>query len=611
MESLNASNWLLLGGAALVLVGIASSLIARRAGAPLLLVFLLLGMLLGEDGIGGLRYENYQATYTLGSLALAIILFDGGLRTRAGRMAGALGPAAMLATVGVVITAALTGMAAWWLFGLGIPEALLLGAIVASTDAAAVFFLLHANGLHLQRRVGTTLEIESGSNDPVAVFLTLMLTAWIASRGASSAGDMLLVLLLQIGIGAIAGVAGGRALAAALNRLALPAGLHPLLTVAGAVALFSLTNLLGGSGFLAVYLAGLVVGNRPVRAFANVLSVQDAATWLAQLVMFLVLGLLVSPSALPPLLLPALGVAAFLMLVGRPVAVMLCLLPFRFRLREVTYISWVGLRGAVGIFLASVPMLVGLPNADFYFNVAFVVVLASLLVQGWTLTPAAHWLRVALPRRDAPSRRVELDLPGQLDYEMVGYLVAPDAAVLRGSRTPAWARPALVVRAEQVWTPEQAGALKAGDYAYFLAPPGNVTRLDWLFADSGEAREAEREMFGAFTLAGDVPLSALASFYGLRVPPKLAELTPAELFAQRFDGEPQVGDRIRVGEATLVVRDLEDDRVAHVGLKFGAVGSALFGEPGVSTGVWRRTLADLRRRLAPGRWRSGRDGRKR
>jgi potassium/hydrogen antiporter len=579
MDPLNASQWLLLGGALMVLVGIASSLFARRFGAPLLLVFLVLGMLLGEEGPGGFVFDNYRATYTLGSLALAIILFDGGLRTQLTRIGGALAPAAMLATLGVVVTAGLTGLAAIWMLDLPLPQALLLGAIVASTDAAAVFFLLHANGLHLQRRIGSTLEIESGSNDPAAVFLVLLLVAWISSDGAVSITDMVGRLFLQIGVGALLGAAGGRAIAAALNRLALPAGLHPLMTVAGAIALFSLTNLLGGSGFLAAYLAGLVVGNRPVRAFANVLSVQDAATWLAQLAMFMVLGLLVTPSELLAVLLPALGIAAFLMLVARPLAVLLCLLPFRFSARELGFISWVGLRGAVGIFLASIPMLVGLPDASTYFNVAFVVVLVSLLVQGWSLSPAAHWLRVALPRRDPPSRRIELDLPGQLEYEMVGYRVAPDCPVLRGRSLPGWARPALVVRASQAWTPEQAGALQPEDYAYYLAPTGRVTRLDWLFCEPQEAAEAEREMFGAFTLAGDVPLGALAEFYGLSVPKRLSERTAAELFERRFDGEPQVGDRLQVGEATLVVRDLNDEGVSLVGLKFGAVGAVLFGTP--------------------------------
>jgi cell volume regulation protein A len=294
MESLHASDWLLLGGAVLVLAGIGSSLIASRFGAPLLLVFLALGMLLGEDGPGGIAFDNLKATFTIGSLALAVILFDGGLRTRIAHVRTALVPAGLLATVGVLITTVLTGYAAMWLLGFTFPQGLLVGAIVASTDAAAVFFLLRANGLHLQRRIGGTLEIESGSNDPFAVFLTVMLTAWIATDGKATVLEMATTLLLQFAIGASLGVAGGVAIAKALNRLNLPAGLHPLLAVAGAVAVFSVTNLFGGSGFLAVYLAGLVVGNRPVRAFANVLSVQDAATWLAQLVMFLVLGLLVT-----------------------------------------------------------------------------------------------------------------------------------------------------------------------------------------------------------------------------------------------------------------------------------------------------------------------------
>ncbi|MEZ5436748.1 MAG: potassium/proton antiporter [Lysobacteraceae bacterium] len=598
MEQLDFSNWLLLGGALLILVGIASSLIATRFGAPLLLVFLLIGMGLGEDGFG-ISFNNYRLTYFLGSLALAVILFDGGLRTKVASFRGALAPAGLLATLGVVITTLIAGTAAHFLLGLSWPAGLLIGAIVASTDAAAVFFLLRAGGLHLQKRVGATLEIESGSNDPFAVFLTVLLVAWISSHGEMGVGDMFVTLAKQIVIGGALGGVGGRAIAAALNRLALPAGLHPLLAVSGAVALFGLTGLLGGSGFLAVYLAGLVVGNRPVRAFANVLSVQDAATWLAQLVMFLVLGLLITPSSLLSLLWPALGVAAVLMFVARPVAVLLCLAPFRFRRGELGFVSWVGLRGAVGIFLASIPMLVGLPNAETYFNVAFVVVLASLLVQGWSLTAAANFFRVALPRRDPPSRRIELDLPGQLEYEMVGYRVANDSAVLRGSRMPGWARPALVVRRETVLTPEQAGELEAEDYAYFLAPPDRVVRLDWLFAEPTEAREAEREVFGEFTFDGDVPLGALAEFYDLAVPPRHAERSAADLFARRYDGTPQVGDRIRLGQAVLVVRDLNEEQVAKVGLKFETVGSALFGEALLAQKArspWRRMTSKMRPR---------------
>lgn len=578
MESLQPSNLQLLAAALLVLAGIGSSLLARRFGAPLLLVFLVLGMLLGEDGPGGIHFDDYRATFLLGSLALAIILFDGGLRTRVADVRGALAPAGVLATMGVVVTAALTGLASMWLLGLDWVEGMLIGAIVASTDAAAVFFLLRAGGLHLQRRVGATLEVESGSNDPIAVFLTLLLIGWLTSAGAADPVDFLHQLAMQAGVGAALGALGGLGIAGALNRLALPAGLHPVLAMAGAVAVFALANLMGGSGFLAVYLAGLVVGNRPVRAYANVVSVQDAATWLAQMVMFLVLGLLVTPSRLLEVLWPALGVAAFLMFAARPLAVWLCLLPFGFRRGETAFIAWVGLRGAVGIFLASIPMLLQLPNAETYFNVAFVVVIASLLVQGWSLRPAAAWLGVALPRRDPPMRRFELDLPGQLEYEMVGYRVADDSAILHGAALPGWVRPAMVVRDGRILMPHETDGLRARDYAYFLAPPGRVMRLDWLFAEAGEAREAEREVFGAFTLPGDVPLGELGAFYGLPIPARYAARSAAELFAERFDDAPQVGDQLALGQAVLVVRELADERVGKVGLKFGGVGARLFGE---------------------------------
>jgi cell volume regulation protein A len=258
--------------------------------------------------------------------------------------------------------------------------------------------------------------------------------------------------------------------------------------------------------------------------------------------------------------------------------VAVCLAPFGFRKREIAFVSWVGLRGAVGIFLASIPLLAGLPQAQTYFNIAFVVVLISLLVQGWPLSLAARALGVALPRRDPPMRRIELDLPGQIEYEMVGYRVASDCAVLRGGRLPGWARAALVVRAGQVLTAEQAGNLCGEDYAYYLAPPGNVYRLDWLFAEPTEAKEVEREMFGEFVLPGNVPLGALAEFYDLAIPPLHVDRTADQLFADRFDGEPQIGDRLRLGPALLVVRDLVDEKVARVGLKFETVSARLFGD---------------------------------
>ena len=575
LEDLHAIDLRLLTGAALVLAGIASSLLARRFGAPLLLVFLLLGLLLGVDGPGGVRYSDMRFTYLIGSLALAVILFDGGLRTRAAHVRGSVRPALVLATVGVVGTAALTALAASRLLGLPLLEAMLLGTILASTDAAAVFFLIRAGGLHLERRTGATLEMESGANDPVAVFLTIGLTMWIAGQQEGGVLMIALSMVWAMAAGLAIGYLGGRLLVAALNKFDLPSGLHPWLALAGAVSLFALANLVYASGFLAVYLVGIVMANRPLRARSQVMSVQDAATWFAQLAMFLLLGVLASPSRLLDVLWPSLGVAAFLMLVARPVVVAACLMPFRYRLQEIGFISWVGLRGAVGIFLASIPLLAGLENAWLYFNVAFVVVLASLIVQGWTLARAAYALGVAVPRADPNTRRIQLDLPGQLEYDMVGYRIATGSAVLQGATLPGRVRLAMVVREGSVLLPDAAGALAADDYVYFLAPTGSTQRLDWLFAEAADARDSETETFGSFTLPGDVALGELAKFYGLTIPSRFADRTAAQLFDERFDEQAQVGDRLALGKAVLVVRSLKDDQVAQVGLKFTGVGERL------------------------------------
>jgi cell volume regulation protein A len=577
LEHLHEIDLRLLGGALLILAGIASSLLARRFGAPLLLVFLLLGLVLGEDGVGRIQYSDTRFTYLVGALALAVILFDGGLRTRAAHVRGSVVPSIVLASVGVVITAALTAFASMYLLHLPLLEAMLLGVIVASTDAAAVFFLLRAGGLHLERRTNATLELESGSNDPMAVFLTIAMTTWIAGEQSSGSAMLALHLVWAVVAGLVAGYLGGRLMVWTLNKFVLPPGLHPWLALAGAVALFGFTNMVGGSGYLAVYLAGIVVANRPVRARNEVLSVQDAATWFAQLVMFLLLGLLVTPHKLLDVFWPALGVAAFLMFVARPIAVAACLFPFGYRPAEVGFIAWTGLRGAVGIFLASIPLLAGLPNATLYFNVAFVVVFVSLVVQGWSLARAAHWFDIAVPRADPNTRRIQLDLPGQLEYDMVGYRIAPGSAVLRGDALPGRVRLAMVVRDGRVLLPEDAEALMANDYAYFLAPTGQAPRLDWLFAEGSDARVAEQDLFGSFALPGDVPLGDLASFYNLSIPSRFSATTAAQLFDERFDEQPQVGDRLALGKAVLVVRTLKDDRVSQVGLKFTGVGERLIG----------------------------------
>jgi potassium/hydrogen antiporter len=410
-------------GALLLLVSIVASDISSRMGAPLLLVFLALGMLAGEDGPGGIRFDDFETAYLIGTLALAVIIFDGGMRTRRETFRVALWPALSLATAGVLVTAALVGLCAAWALGLHWLEGMLLGAIVGSTDAAAVFALLRTQGANVQERVGSTLEIESGSNDPMAIFLTVALLELIAAGRTELEASVLTAFLMQFGIGAALGLGGGRLLVWLINRLRLITGLYPLLAIAGGLLVFSVTAQLGGSGFLAIYLAGVVLGNSRLQAAQNILRVHDGLAWLSQITMFLILGLLITPSQLQEVALPALGIAAFLIGVARPVAVFLGLMPFRFPWREQIYIGWVGLRGAVPIVLALFPIMYGVEDARLYFNVAFFIVLVSLLLQGWTIAPAARLLRLEVPPSAAPLQRLTLDMPGHFEHEILGYQV--------------------------------------------------------------------------------------------------------------------------------------------------------------------------------------------
>ncbi|MCL8382310.1 MULTISPECIES: potassium/proton antiporter [Xanthobacter] len=581
MGSVVVSNIVLLVVAALVVVGTLSSLLAARFGAPILLVFLAVGVAAGEGGPGGIHFDDYWATYMVGSAALAVILFDGGLRMRVASMRGAILPAVGLSTVGVAFTAVLVALVAAPLLGLGWMEALLVGAIVASTDAAAVLFLVRAQGLHLGRRVGSVIEIESATNDPAAVFLTVLLVELLTSQMADPGLAVVFGALREMVVGAVLGVAGGYALVALLNRVDLPGGLHPVMVVGVAVLLFALTSLLHGSGFLAVYLAGLVVGNRPVRAIASITSFLDTITWLCQIVMFVMLGMLVSPNKIMQYALPALGVAAFLILVGRPAAVFACLAPFHFSLKEKLFVSWAGLRGAVSIFLATIPMLAHLPMAEVYFNVAFAVVVVSLILHGWTMGYAARRLDVALSDPDPGVRRFEIDLPGQTEMELVAYPVMAGTPAVGQAQLPSWARLVMVVRANETLTPEAAGTLKAGDYGYLLAPPKRVHQLDRMFRPE---ETTPLDDSAAFPFVGEVRLGDLASFYGLAVPDSELGLTIADAFADRSDDQPAPGMRIAYGHAVIEVRGVTDGRVSYAVLRLEA-------------GRLKRSIARVRRLL--------------
>jgi len=591
MASLDTVSLSILLGALLVLGGILSSLVALRFGAPLLLVFLLLGMLAGEAGPGGIKFDDVRTAYTVGSVALALILFDGGLRTRFQTFRSVLAPSITLATLGVVLTAVLSAPVAAWILGLNWTEAILVGSVVASTDAAAVFLLIHTRGLRLRPRVGATLEVESATNDPFAVFMTIVLVE-ILLIGDKTWTSVALRLATEAILGGVIGIVGGRAMVLIMNRLALPQGLHAPFVTTSALVVFGLAAALHGSGFLAVYVAGLIVGNRPTRAHNTVVVFLDAVTWLAQIVMFVVLGLLVWPERLVGTLAPALLIAMTLMFIARPVSVFLCLAPFQYSWREKLFVSWVGLRGAVGIFLASIPLLVGLPKASLYFDVAFVVVLTSLLIQGWTIALAAHRLHVALPRHDSHPRRVELDLPGQLAQELVGYPVSPNSPYLRRGLIPSWARPTLFVRKQRILMPDEIDDVRPGDYIYLLAPPERAHALDRFFINMPPPARPDPNLLEDFFVSADVTLGALDEIYGLQIAPEDKPLTLGDYIAARRH-TVTTGDVVGLGPIALVAHTVADGRVSMVGLQLPEPEPELVPSPPFGQRI-RRTLRRMR-----------------
>lgn len=378
-------EWSLLAGAGLVLLSVLVSPLANRTGAPILLIFLGIGMLAGQDGPGGFEFNDFVLAYDVGSVALTVILFAGGLGTRLTDIRVCWGPALALATLGVFITMGVVGIAVW-LFGVPFWLALLLGAVIGSTDAAATFLLLQGRGIRLRGRVTETIVVESGFNDPMAIFLTIALVGFVSAGGGTLSWTLAQTFILQLGVGILAGILGGLALAATINRLPLASGLSAVLALAGALALFGGTQLLGGSGYLAVYLCGVLLMERAAASHRQELQVtHDSLAWLSQIVMFLLLGVLVTPNELTGEVLAAAGVAGVLLFIARPLAVALCLAPFAFSRNERLFIAWVGLRGAVPIFLAIIPVVSLRSVDDNFFNVVFMVVIASLVLQGWTI----------------------------------------------------------------------------------------------------------------------------------------------------------------------------------------------------------------------------------
>ncbi len=610
---MEASSTIILIGSVLLTASILTSVVALRFGTSLLLIFLAVGLLAGQDGIGGIPFNDAPTTFLIGSAALAIILFESGFDTRLQSYRAAAWPALTLATLGVLVTTGIIGVAAHYLLALPWIAAVLIGAVVSSTDAAAVFLLLRVGGITVRDRVRSTLEIESGSNDPMAILLTVLLVEFAQAGGHVTPAAMALEFVWELSGGALGGLAGGVLLVLLINGARLEAGLNLVVSLAIALFVFSGTAVLGGSGFLAVYVAGLVAGNVRLRGMQNLRRFHSGLTWLAQIVMFVMLGLLATPSEFGAILIPAVTLAFLLILVARPLAVWLCLLPFRFTANETSFVAWVGLRGAVSILLALVPILGHLDNGQTIFNTAFIVVIVSLLVQGWTIGPMARGLRLIVPPRTGPVERVELELPGEIGHELVAYTVHAKSAVARGQSLPRWARPSLVVREGKVVPLHKALPIRSGDRVYIFIAPGRLALLDKLMGGVRALDQSDREFYGDLALSPDATVEQIAEMYGLPLALANASRSLRALFHHEFPQGFELGDRVRMGGVELIVRDLDETgEIISVGLGLEPVTPAYTPLPLLlPSGQLRKRLISWWSRTAFRRWQErqrGRDG---
>ncbi|VEG13211.1 potassium/proton antiporter [Moraxella cuniculi] len=600
----------------LIFISIMTTTLSARLGVPLLLFFLGVGMLAGEEGVLGIEFAEYNLANFIGQAALACILLDGGLRTSFNSFRVGLRPAITLASWGVLATVAVLGLFATWLLGVDWRLGVLMAAIVGSTDAAAVFSLLRNGGVKLNDRVQATLEIESGANDPLAILLVTAMIALNLDPSSQGVVDIILMLISQIVIGLVSGLLAGWALSRLLPKVHLADGMYAILILSAGMVVFGLTNLLGGSGFLAVYLAGVVIGNTKVRATEHVLRVMDSFAWLSQAVLFVVLGLLVQPSSIFEVWHYSLLIFIFLLFVARPFAVVSSLLPFRFGFREIGFISWVGLRGAVPITLAIIPVTMQVAGADLAFNITFGVVILSLLVQGASIPMMSRLFRVWVPTNNEPKAWHEIWVGDQANITLYEFEVKQGAfAIGRHPQSISSKFQAdemsmfAVVRQGKLLTVNEDTILKMGDVVWYALRTDIAGSVAKIFNNSATQYQKNSEFYGDWLLSphariADLPFYNLATrslataqqrrlarpvasaFDVFTVPPDVSSLTGVdeylvakltaaknqtveEYMMEHFKTEPVKGDEVHLNDTwSLIVRDVDNKgRLRGVGLK--------------------------------------------
>lgn len=570
---------IILVSGALLLTGIASSKFSTRFGVPVLVLFLAIGMLAGSEGIAkwvgpegfrGIPFDDPGLANAIGTFSLALILFDGGLSTSAAAVRSAWKPALALATLGVVVTAGITGLVAAKILGVSPLHGLLLGSIVGSTDAAAVFAVLRMGGIALPKRLQATLEIESGLNDPMAIFLTLGCIQMLVPNGENSPAELAELFARQMAIGGVVGIVGGYVTSWSVNRINLDiGGLYPILVSGFALLTFGMAAHFHGSGFLAVYLAGYVVGNGRLVFKRGILLFHDALAWLSQITMFVVLGLLVFPSRLGAVAWQGLAVAVVLCFVARPVAVAASLWPFRFNKRELGLLSWVGLKGAVPITLATFPLLAKVEEAKLLFDVTFFVVVLSALVQGWSLPLVAQKLGLMMPAEGAPPVSLEISSLRFVEGDIVDYTVTDDSRaagkLVRELALPDGCTIAMIARQEQLIPPQGQTRIEAGDHVIIVLKPGVGALVNQVFARI-EARE-DLPLQLEFPLRASISVAELEEFYGFNLQAPPTETLDGAIRRMLGSEPPRVGSVVRFGEIALRVRELNGSgAVTQVGM---------------------------------------------